>query len=311
MSLPEGAFWNRRCQVVTGTGGNGILVEDPLKITAEITKTLERTPNTALIKLYNLSPDTEAKVKGEFDEVIVIGGYGTNMLQVFRGNIRHTAGGRDGNDRIFEIDAADGDRDFREAFVTTTIGPNSSQGELLSTALASMVDTVKGYIGVPDRKFIRGRTFVGLARDLLDDIAGYHDANWSIQDGQLQIVPAQSTLPTEAFVINADTGMLGSPELDDKGIRVSTLFNPHIQPNGKIWLDNNDILLRVRKQKESKPGAQTTSPKKKRAEFARLDPDGVYKVYKVVHHIDTRGPAKTDIYGIGLGKPIPSTAVAA
>lgn len=48
-------------------------------------------------------------------------------------------------------------------------------------------------------------------------------------------------LPGEAIVLRADTGMLGAPEINDKGIAVKCLMNPALRVNGAIKLDNNGI----------------------------------------------------------------------
>jgi hypothetical protein len=305
--------WGRVCQVITGAGGRGLLVDD-LRITFEITKTLLRSPNTADVKIYNLHPDNEAKIKGEFDEVLVNAGYKNATQLLFRGNIRHTFRYRDGNDWITQIDAADGDRDFRHARMVVALAGGSTAHDLISKAVASFKTTSLGHFVAPAAKRIRGAVYAGPTREVLDRLAATLGSNWSIQDGSLDIVSADSTLPTKAIVINADTGMLGAPEIDDKGITVKCLLNPAIVPNGKIWLDNNDIQLRVKRQREAAPGAKKPSAKTKQTEIARLDPDGVYKVYRVTHKGDTRGTGNdwvSEVHCVGLGKAIPPEARAA
>lgn len=303
--------WKRHCQVITGAGGQGLSVED-LRITFEVTKTLLRTPNTALVKIYNLNPDNEAKIKGEFDEVIVNAGYTGALGLLFRGNIRHVFRHRETNDWILEIEAADGDKDFKHARTVISLAGGSTAQDLIEHVVQSFESTTLGHFIVPAAKRLRGAVFAGPTREVLDRLAATLGANWSVQNGQLDIVAADSTLPTEAIVINADTGMLGAPEIDDKGIKVKCLLNPKIIPNGKIWLDNNDIQLRVRKQRESKPGAKKPSTKKKHKELARLDPDGVYKVYKVTHKGDTHGNDwHSEVCCVGLDKAIPKEAKAA
>jgi hypothetical protein len=297
--------------VITGAGGNGLLVED-LRVTFEITKTILRSPNTADVKIYNLHPDNEAKIKGEFDEVLVNAGYKNAAQLLFRGNIRHTFRYRDGNDWITQIDAADGDRDFLHARMVVSLAGGSTTQDLIDHVVSSFETTKLGHFVVPAAKRIRGAVYAGPTREVLDRLAATLGANWSIHNGALDIVSADSTLPTQAIVVNADTGMLGAPEIDDKGITIKCLLNPKIVPNGKIWLDNNDIQLRVRKEREQAPGANKPSPKKKQKEIARLDPDGVYKVYRVTHKGDTHGNEWTsEVHCVGLGKAIPAEARAA
>jgi len=300
----------RECEVVIGvaSAGSGLSVRD-LRIQFEITKTIGRVPNTCEIKIYNLSPDNEAKIKGEFDEVLVNAGYKGHALLIFRGNIRRTFRYRDGNDYIMQIDAADGDKDFRKSIVNTTLAAGSSSAQLLDHVVGTFSSTKRGHAVIKDRARLRGRVISSPSRDVLDDIAAESDAHWSIQDGVLEIVPVDSTLPTEAIVLRSDTGLLGAPEVDDKGIKAKCLLNPAIRVNGKVQLDNNDLRAKIKIEHEKKASTVThrvTSAKTKK-ELARLDPDGIYKVVKLVHKGDNRGSDwTTEVHCTALAKTIPA-----
>jgi hypothetical protein len=300
--------WKRDCEVVIGKGsaGQGLSVKD-LRIEFEITKLNGRVPNTAMVKIYNLTQDNENRIKGEFDEILINAGYVGASLLVFRGNIRHTFAYREGNDHIMEIDAADGDKDLRKTVVNVTLAAGSTAAMLLDHVVGKFSTTKKGYAVVKDRRRIRGRVVSGLASDVLDDIAAESDGHWSIQDGVLQIVPVDSTLPTEAIVLRSDTGLLGAPEIDDKGIKATCLLNPRLKVGGKVWLNNNDLKAKIAKELETKPGAKPVKTKKHRGVLARLDPDGIYKVYKLVHAGDTRSTEwSTQVFCVGLSKVIPA-----
>lgn len=305
--------WKRKVQVVVGRSGTGLLIEN-LRVQFEVAKTVESSPNVAIVKIYNLHPDNEAKIKNEFDEVLLNAGYEEAMRLVFRGNIKHVYRYRDHNDYITEIEAGDGDKDFRKAVMNETLAAGTTTGQLVDRAVGTFKGvggTSKGHVQVNDRARRRGKVISGNTRDVLHDVARESGANWSIQDGQLVIVSANDVLPDETIVIRADTGMLGAPEINDKGIAVKCLMNPQIRPNGTIQLDNNDIkakrvqaqsLATQREKKETNPplGRENEA-------LARLDPDGVYKVIKVTHKGDNRGQDwVSEIECIGLDKPIPA-----
>jgi hypothetical protein len=299
--------WKRACQVIIGNGstGDGLSVEQPLRISFKITKTIGRTPNTCLLKLYNLSQDSEDRIKGEFDEVLINAGYAGHAALIFRGNIRHNVSYREGNDRIIEIDAGDGDKDFNQTIVNTTLAAGTSTSDLIAHVLGNFTSTIRGQIVVKDKTRIRGRVISGMARDVLDDVARENTANWSIQDGKLHMIPTDSTLPTEAIVLTSETGLLGAPEVSDKGITTRCLLNPQIAVNGKVWLNNNSVKLRVRQQKLALPGAHKPMKKHAPHEIARLDPDGVYKVFAIIHEGDTRGTKwETESHCVALSRVI-------
>lgn len=300
--------WKRKVQVVVGKAGTGLLIEN-LRVKFEVAKTVESAPNVAVIKIYNLHPDNEAKIKNEFDEVILNAGYDGAMQLVFRGNIKHVYRYREGNDYITEIEGGDGDKDFRKAVMNETLAAGTTTGQLVDRAVGTFKSTggtTKGYVGVQDKARIRGKVISGNTRDVLNDVARESGANWSIQDGQLTIVGANTVMPGEAIVIRADTGMLGAPEINDKGIAVKCLMNPQLKVNGAIMLDNNGI-----KAKRVKAQALATKREKEEAKDkdpVRLDPDGVYKVLKLTHKGDTRGQDwVSEIECIGLDQPIPKS----
>jgi len=190
-----------------------------LRIQFEVTKTLRSSLNTASIKVYNLTSDHQGKIKGEFDDIILQAGYEGQALVVFRGQIRHVATPSDGPDHITDIDAADGDKDARKAIVNFTLSAGTTNEQLLDKIAESFSSITRGQVVLRDRKRTRGRVVCGRPTDILDGIASDNDAHWSFQDGKLEMVAADSTLPTEAIVISAKTGMLEAPEVDDKGVR--------------------------------------------------------------------------------------------
>lgn len=296
-----------------GAAGRGISIKD-LRISFDITKTSGRSPNPCVVKIYNLAPDNERKIKGEFDDVIVNAGYTGATRVIFRGNIKKLSLYPENQDHITDLECGDGDKDLRESVVNVTLAAGTSTDQLLDHVVGTFDTTKKGYVVTKDRKRVRGKVISAMGADVLDDIAADADANWSIQDGNLVMVPVNSTLPTEAILINGDTGMLGTPQVDDKGITVECLLNPQIQVHGKIKLDNNVIRIKAQKQHQQKPGALSDGSKSrgKPKHTERLDPDGVYVCYKVQHQGDTHADTwKTTVFCKALAKTIPTGKAAA
>lgn len=298
------AQWKRYAQVVVGKGGKGLSI-DKLKIKFEINKTIQPTPNTALIKIYNLSPDHETLVQHEFDEVILNAGYEGNVRVVFRGNIKHVFKYKDKTDYVTEIEAADGDRDFRTSVMNETLSAGTTTSHILSRAVASFTNTLQGYSNIEESTHIRGVVLSGNTRDILHNLAREAGANWSVQDGQLTIVKTDSTLPHTAIAINSNTGLLDAPEINDKGIGLKCLMNPDILINGKVQLNNNNI--KVREKSKSLLSSSSQKLVKEKMSPVRLDPDGIYKVISLQHRGSNREQEWiTELLCIGLGQPIPA-----
>ncbi len=274
----------RHAQVVVGKAGEGVLIED-LRIVFEIVKDHQGQPNSGNIKIYNLTDENQKKIKTEFDEVIVNAGYQGGEALIFRGNIRQARTYREKNDWITEIDAGDGDDDYRTGIVNETLAAGVTDQQLLSRIVTNYKTTTMGEVsGIAPTTRLRGKVISGNSRDVLANLSRQHNATWSIQDGRLTIIPVMGVLDKEAVLINERTGMIGTPEQDDKGVKVTSLLNPLYEINGRIKLDNNGIKI---VPAEPVAGQKITTSKPK--VLARLDPDGIYKIYKLTHKGDTRG----------------------
>lgn len=306
--------WLRTCHVLIGKDGdgnvspaNGLLIEH-LRVQFDITKTIYRTPNVATIKVFNLTGVSEKKITQEYNDIILQGGYvgeGQKPRLFFRGNVVWASGYRDDTARVCEILAKDGDKDFHGALVNFTLAAGHTDADAVRQLLTSFRATTLGHVHGKnlDVKHGRARTFSGNARDVLDDIAGNNDAEWSIQNGLLTMVPVDSTLPTEAFEISSETGLLGAPEANDKGITMKVKFDPRILPGSKVWLKNNEVKAKHLKAAITGQQRKLQGPKIP----ARLDPDGIYKVYAVHATGDTRGDDWTaELKCVALDSPIPS-----
>jgi hypothetical protein len=286
-----------------------------LRVQFEITKTLRSTLNTAVFKIFNLAPDNVGRIKGEFDEVRFACGYAGAQLDTFRGQIRWSTTYNDGTNDITEIHAADGERASKQK-ANFTLAANTTEQQLVDKLVSALGSTVvPGHIVITDSKRLRGRVVSGNALEMLARVAQQHGANVSIQDGRLDIVPAGTVLPDQAIVVRADTGLKEAPEVDDQGVKFSTQLDPRIRCNGRVHLDNHDLKLKVFKERERKPGAKpAVHPKKpaKSKHLARIDPQGIYKVYKVVHKGDTRSREWTSqVFSVGLDKKVPATQAVA
>lgn len=285
--------WLRQAQLVVGKGGNGLMIEN-LRIQFEIVKTSDPQPNKALIKVFNLNPTHDSQIRNEYTDVFLNAGYEGAIKLVFKGNITHVFHYKEGTDWITEIECADGDNDYRNAVINEVLAAGATNKQVADRLLRSMPNTTGGYMETGESGRTRGKVLVGNTRDHLNKIATQEGANWSIQDGVLQIVKTDSLLPNEAIVANSTTGMLGAPEINEDGITVKFLMNPDARVNGALQLDNNNIQMKGTKIGETKKGSQQTGERVNSSNFqngkySRLDPDGIYKMLKVTHKGDTRG----------------------
>lgn len=252
------------------------------------------TPNIAKIRVFNLSESTSRLVRTEFQRVRLQAGYENgNYGTIFDGQIGRFRFGRlDARDSFLDIMAGDGDKAFQFALVNKTLAAGATQQDKMNVVAESMsrYDVTYDASGnpVPGTGGVlpRGKVMFGLAKDQMSSIVDTGDATWSIQNGQLVVIPMTGYLPGEAVVLNSGTGMIGVPEATENGVEVDTLLNPRIRVGSRVQIDQATI-------NQTKVNQQGFPRYTDINFFASVARDGFYRVLVAEHRGDTRGPLWT------------------
>ena len=277
----EGLLWMRVCSLVAADSSGKGLDLGELRIVFSTKKGDTETPNSAEIRVFNLSESTAGKLRREFTRVVLQAGYQSNSGIIFDGNIRSTRTGREnGTDTWLEIIAADGDRAYNFATVNTTLSAGSTPSDRVNACKESFAAKGAGAGHVPDlggASLPRGKVMYGMARKFMRDEAETTECSWSFQDGKMQMVRNAGYLPGEAVVLTHETGLVGTPEQTNEGIKVRCLLNPKLRIGGRIKLDNKSI-------QQAKTALKMSAQRP-----PKLDTDGFYRILKVEFTGDTRG----------------------
>lgn len=247
-----------RCQVarqykraynltILPTDGEARIIKD-LRINFEITKSIISFPNLCKLVIYNPNRDTLSSLQKKFTKITLNAGYEGNIRLLFKGEIRNVFQSKIGVDRLITIYAGDGERDWQNATFNKTFSETVAVNIAIEEVIKSFKEVTRGTIeGLPQTADkLLGQTLSGSSKDILDQFADEYGFDWSIQDGELIITPIDSPLEgDEAVLINAVTGMLGSPTVTEIGADVTTLLNPNLLPNRafKIESINADVQL--------------------------------------------------------------------
>ncbi len=325
----------RNCSlVVADPSGNGIEL-GALRVTFEVRRGDTQTPNTADIKVWNLSANTSNQLRGvggvpEFQYLCLKVSYGSQPLtQIFAGSIKQLRQGRENQkDSYIAITAAAGDGvyNFAPAAFTMAAG-RTAQGTVqnLLAVGASAVEAmntkpifssdqqlIEGYIPAPaldPNRQIRGRVFFGAWKDEMRDFAKSQDCKWWIDDnGGLTVVPLTSYIPGGTVIVTPSTGLIGVPEQTQNGLSVRVLMNPSIRIGQTIKLDSTDIN-ELRLGVDTKSFAENSNL---RQGAAKLNANGIYYVMKAEHFGDTRGNAwYTDLTCLSVDATVPPPSATA
>lgn len=87
--------------------------------------------------------------------------------------------------------------------------------------------------------FGSGTAIVGNAAEELTTFCRSAELEWSIQDGLLQILDRGTSLDDLAVLLSSESGLIGSPSVDHKGIASATaLIQPDLSPGRKVTFDS-------------------------------------------------------------------------
>lgn len=238
-----------------------------LRISFNVKKSEKKEPNTAEVKVYNLEASTrKALGNRKTARVQLLAGYAGSIAQIFAGDLRVAESMREGANWLTRFESGDGESSSRASRVNKSFAKLTFRQMLNELASAIGVGAgnapklaEQGRFQGALQSLAKGSTINGRASEILDVIARSSGYEWSIQDGQLQFVQVGRTLQTEAVSLSPDTGLLGSPELGEKGfITARSLLQPSIIPGRKVQVKSRQV-------------------------------DGFFKVTKLEHSGDTRG----------------------
>jgi hypothetical protein len=224
-------IWRRICRVTVDS-----LAVEQLRVGFTIEQSLAKETNRSEVSIYNLAESSrnamhkaDAKAK-----VVVEAGYEeTGLSLIFAGEMRaaYSRPDSDGATWITVLRAGDGDkgaRRTRKKAKTSGVRPGVSLDRVMSD-LASRMGVGIGNVGAELRKgnlsfeglgqaFARGLNYSGSEYELMQKLARSAGHELSIQGNEFQLIKRGGVLSVQATVLNRDSGLEGSPEIDTKGI---------------------------------------------------------------------------------------------
>lgn len=270
--------------IISNESGDGLDLSH-LRIVFDIKLSDSETPNTAKIRVYNLSQNTIAKIQKEFTYITLQAGYLPDFGTIFYGNIKQVIYGSENNtDTFIDISAGDGDDPYNYSIVNTTLGRGSKQRDIIDAALLPMFDRgiEQGFIDDSDSKVLpRSKVMYGMSRDYLRQSAQNTQTSWSIQNGKYQSVKLTGVLPNTAVVLNSKSGLVYTPNQTNDGIIAKCLLNPNIKVASAIQIDQNDIQLELIDDQTTNDSVEASTP-------SPIAADGFYRVLIAEYVGDTR-----------------------
>ncbi len=245
-------LFNREVRIIAGT-----LEIKGLRVQFRVKKTLEKEPNECELSIYNLNAEHRREMETKGMRVAVEAGYTGNTAQIFVGEVHFTEHLREGPDWVTKMQLGDAQRAYKHARVSESFKAGNSLGSVFRKVADSLgVDSTKAQSIVDSlqRQFTQGASIFGKASTEMDNLLKGTGLEWSIQDGELQVQEKTGTTSVPVIVLNAQTGLIGSPtygtadfvkpenaKSKPKTLKIKSLLIPGIRAGGRVRLDSEAV----------------------------------------------------------------------
>lgn len=200
-----------------------------------VEKTLKPEPNKAEIAICNLTTFHQTQIDALGTVPVQLdAGYSGATSTIFLGDLRSGFTTSEGPDDWTLISSGDGEQQIRTSRINVSIAKGTNTDQVLKqVALAIGVGAgnledaarkIKSAFSGTGNLFSMGTVLSGSAYREMCSICNSLNLEWSIQDGKLQILEKGKALATQAIVLNKETGLLGEPTIDNKGVMSCTML---------------------------------------------------------------------------------------
>lgn len=226
---------------VQSVNGDIITIQPPFSVEFDILRNTLSSANTSTFRIYNLSELNRNKIRknvwnySDLRKISFRAGYEDNIPLIFSGNILRAWSARQGVNFITHIEAFDGGFAFANSKGDISFNKDTPQGSIFQSLINSLPGVSRGVIGKYETVTTRGSTYSGNAADLLRELSG---GGFFIDNGIANVLGDNECLRGEIELINSDSGLLGTPILEETLLTFDILFEPRLKIGQKIKLDS-------------------------------------------------------------------------
>jgi hypothetical protein len=216
-------------------------------------------PNTCDVRMYNIADTTRKQIEqsaqplpgpaqpgGIATKVVpvkIVAGYEGATETIFLGELRSAQTVTDGADTTTELTSGDGDQATLIARSTACFGPGANALVVAKQLLSDMglgIGNIAAVQAVLQSAplFTKGVALKGNSMDRLIALARSCALEVSVQGGVAQWTTLGQPLAGQAYSLSSDTGLIGTPSVDTKGVLTfEMLLAPGIRPGAAVVMD--------------------------------------------------------------------------
>jgi hypothetical protein len=220
--------------------GTTIKITPPFTVEFDIHRNSLSSANVAQIRVFNLSPNNRGQIRkdqfdfGDLRSIAFSAGYGDNLSLAFVGNITQAWSVREGTNMITQIECFDGGYAYVNAVTNDQFPKDTLQSSIIDSLVSKLPGVSKGAIGSFPGQIARGNSYSGSTTDILGQLTGN---GFFIDNGKAHCLNDSECLDGDIPLINAQSGLLGTPTLEAQYVNIEMLFEPGLRVGQLIQLE--------------------------------------------------------------------------
>lgn len=255
---------NRKYRLILGDykSGKGILIEDSLQITFEVTKSADnkKTSNSAAVEVWNLSPASRALLETDYLSCSLEVGYEeTGVRTILSGNVVQCTTRKSGADIVTQMILGEGYSDLNHQKVKSVIPAGKTYTDVIEEIRQQMPSVARGpYVGTNlSSPILSGYSLTGTPKTMLDRIAEETRTEWRLTNNTLTfseingvvekstknvpVISEQTGLVDIPFDTSMDSEKMKEDKARKRGIQFKALLNPEIVPGKLVKIVSKNI----------------------------------------------------------------------
>lgn len=219
--------------------GDTLTIMLPFTMEMDITRNTLSSANVCQVRLYNLSELNRNQIffnafnQSKFRSIILKAGYGTNLSTVFTGNISQAWSVREGVNFITQIECYDGGFAFVNGNVDIAFPAGTPLKTVITTLMTQLPGVTVGAVGNFSGVLNRGNTYSGNPAQILFELTGGaffidNGKAYALQSDEYVPQVGTNALSQPIITVNAETGLLNTPVLEQTIVRFEMLFEPSL-----------------------------------------------------------------------------------
>lgn len=219
---------------ITTPDGFAITIAPPITAAIETEQSVRGSSlSNASVTITNLAPGTRARLgkdkfkKVDYWQIIILAGYGRQLIELFRGNIQEAYSYKQGTEWFTKMECYDGAYQVQNGFMAETFTKDMNMKDMIARGVGSMPNLLMGIFGSPATEAApaRGRVVMG---NPYNEIQKMTDGQAFISGETLYVLADNEVLPGEVFILSSDDNKT-TPKRRDGYLEVDCVFSPEIK----------------------------------------------------------------------------------